>query len=56
MNITSWAVAVVAVCAGVYTIVRIVREKSRYIRQREALERWFAAQRAAQEESRDKWQ
>lgn len=52
----TWAVVVVAACTAVYTLVRIVREQRRYNQQREALERWFAAQRTAQEEGRDKWQ
>lgn len=56
MNIASWAVAIVAACTAVYTFVRIMREERRYIRQREALKRWFAAQREAQKEGRDKWQ
>lgn len=59
-NLASWAVVVVVACVMVYTIVEIVRRNRQYKRQKEALDRWFAAYRGAQADSekerRGKWQ
>lgn len=53
---TTLAVIVVAACAVTYTIVTMIRNRRRYVRQKEALDRWFSAYKKAQEERRGKWQ
>ena len=59
-DIASWAVVVVVACVVVYTIVEIIRRERQYKRQKEALDRWFAAYLDAradsEEERRGKWQ
>ena len=53
---TTLAVVIVAACAVTYTIVTMIRNHRRYVRQKEALDRWFSAYKKAQEERRGKWQ
>ena len=59
-DIASWAVVVVVTCVVVYTIVEIIRRERQYKRQKEALDRWFAAYLGAradsEKERRSKWQ
>lgn len=52
----TWAVVIVAACAVTYTIVTMIRNHRQYVRQKEALDRWFSAYKKAQEERRGKWQ
>lgn len=55
-ELTTLAVVVVAACTVTYTIVTIIRNHRQYVRQKEALDRWFSAYKKAQEERRGKWQ
>lgn len=52
----TWAVVIVAACTVTYTIVTMIHNHRRYVRQKEALDRWFSAYKKAQEERRGKWQ
>lgn len=45
---TTLAVVVVAACTVTYTIVTMIRNHRRYVRQKEALGRWFSAYKKAQ--------
>lgn len=40
---TTLAVVIVAACTVTYTIVTMIRNHRRYVRQKEALDRWFSA-------------
>lgn len=42
-KLTTLAVVVVAACTVTYTIVTMIRNHRRYVRQKEALDRWFSA-------------
>lgn len=53
---TTLAVVVVAACTVTYTIVTMIRNHRQYVRQKEALDRWFSAYKKTQEERRGKWQ
>lgn len=53
---TTLAVVIVAACTVTYTIATMIRNHRQYVRQKEALERWFSAYKKAQEERRGKWQ
>ena len=53
---TTLAVVIVAACTVTYTIVTMICNHRQYVRQKEALDRWFSAYKKAQEERRGKWQ
>lgn len=55
-ELTTLAVVIVAACTVTYTIVTMIRNHRRYVRQKEALDRWFSAYKKAQEERHGKWQ
>lgn len=44
---TTLAVVVVAACTVTYTIVTMIRNHRQYVRQKEALDRWFSAYKKA---------
>lgn len=61
---TTLAVVVVAACTVTYTIVTMIRNHRRYVRQKEALDRWLSAyygvrhgvRQDSEEERHGKWQ
>lgn len=55
-ELTTLAVVIVAACTVTYTIVTMIRNHRRYVRQKEALDRWFSAYKKAQEERHGRWQ